>query len=244
MKISIIGGGITGLTTAIALHKNGISCKVYESAESLTEVGAGIWIQPNAIKVLNYLGVGKQVKEAGFQLNEVKITDAQLIPLKKTDYGFNPDSKENVITSIHRARLQKILYDALPENTVQFGMEYIGHEKVNERISIDFKSTRVETDVLLGADGIHSKVRKGIFNSQLRYAGQTCWRGISKVILDDNLKANGVEMWGNNIRFGFASISPSEVYWFAVAKAPFNEKDEKLKRQAVLISRFDSFHQH
>lgn len=242
MKITIIGGGITGLTAALVLLKKGFKCNVYENADSLAEVGAGIWMQPNAMKVLDYLEIGNQVRKSGMELNQVEITNQNLIPFIETDEKFVTDSLDNKIISIHRARLQKILFEALPSNTIHFDEKYISHQNVNGKIQINFSDNNLETDVLLGADGINSLVRKNLFTSELRFSGQTCWRGVAQLKLDDEYLAVGKETWGNNLRFGFANISPTEVYWFAVSKASKNEKEDILKRKDNLLKMYHSFH--
>ena len=242
MKIAIIGGGITGLTTALVLIKKGLACNVYENADSLGEVGAGIWMQPNAMKILDYLEIGNQVRKSGMELNQVEITNQNLIPFIETDENLVTDSLNNKIISIHRARLQKILFEALPPNTVHFGKKYISHENVDGKIQINFSDNNLEADVLLGADGINSLVRKNLFPSELRFSGQTCWRGVAQLKLKKEYIANGKEVWGNNIRFGFANISSTEVYWFAVSKSLANEKEDKVKRKDNLLKKYHSFH--
>jgi 2-polyprenyl-6-methoxyphenol hydroxylase-like FAD-dependent oxidoreductase len=125
MKIVIIGGGITGLTTALTLQKLGFSCQVYEKAPELKAVGAGIWMQPNAMKVLDWIGVGDQVRAAGQPLSRVDLTDRHLLPLKKLDRMHIQDESYNQIISIHRSRLQKVLYDALPLGSVHLGQSLL-----------------------------------------------------------------------------------------------------------------------
>ena len=109
MKIGIIGGGISGLTTALALHKLGIQSVVYEQANELNEVGAGIWLQPNAIKVLDWLGIKDKIKALGIELNRMEITNTQLVPFKKIKNDIVQDEAGNKTIAIHRARLQKLL---------------------------------------------------------------------------------------------------------------------------------------
>src|SRR5690554_5718647 len=109
MRITIIGGGIAGLTTALALNKVGFQCEVYERAAQLNEVGAGILMQPNALKVLDWLGLGKIVRENGIMLDQVDVTNSQLVPFKKSTKGIIQDEKGNKIVAIHRATLQKLL---------------------------------------------------------------------------------------------------------------------------------------
>ena len=235
MEIAIIGGGITGLTTALALNKLGFSCKVYEQAPQLNEIGAGIWMQPNAMKVLNWLGIGDEIRQAGTQLENVAITNQNLVPLRKPNNQFVTDNKGNKITSIHRAKLQDVLYQSLPSETVFLGHDYQGHSIENDKVIINFKGKKIQADILLGADGIHSKVRNQLVpNSKIRYSGQTCWRGISDINLPKNLSACGYEAWGHQIRFGFANVAKNKVYWFAVVKAPQRQNGPANLKQHLL----------
>ncbi len=241
MEIAIIGGGITGLTTALALQKLGFSCKVYEQAPQLNEVGAGIWMQPNAMKVLDWLGIGDEIRNAGMLLENAVITNQKLIPLRKPNTQFVTDKKGNKITSIHRAKLQDVLYNSLPNETVFLGHEYQGHTIENDKVNINFQNKTIQTNILLGADGVHSKVRNQLFpDATIRYSGQTCWRGISDIALPENLKAFGHEAWGSQIRFGFANVAENKVYWFAVVKAPKGQAGPSNLKQHLLNS-FEKF---
>ncbi len=243
MKIAIIGGGITGLTTALALNKLGFSCQVYERAPQLNEVGAGIWMQPNALKVLDWVGVGDKVRKAGLQIDGVEFAKPDLTAVRKLNRHNITVNKQNRITSIHRARLQKVLFEAVPKGMAHLGKEYIGHSQEKDKVTIHFHGDTVTADLLLGADGIHSKIRQQLFpNSDTRYSGQTCWRGISNMNLPFDQKRNGLEAWGPKIRFGFAAISDTEVYWFAVAKAPEGQKDLKSTVKLKLQLLFKNFH--
>ncbi|MGF1638397.1 MAG: FAD-dependent monooxygenase [Cyclobacteriaceae bacterium] len=243
MKISIIGAGITGLSTALALQKIGIETNVYEKALEIASVGAGIWMQPNAMKIFDWLGIGTEIRKNGFALERVEICYENLKPVKKTHPSVAADELGNKIISIHRARLQTTLMNALVPNRVYLGHAYQSHAKNQDQISIQFADKMVETDLLLAADGIHSKVRLNLFpESQLRYSGQTCWRGISNISLPNELLHVGREVWGKNIRFGFSPISLNEVYWFAVANAPQNGKDSPGSSGAFLKKMYSHFH--
>lgn len=242
-KISIIGGGIAGLTTALALNKVGLHCEVYERAQALNEVGAGIWMQPNALKVLDWLGLGDKVRQRGVLLDQVDITNANLIPFKKNDTKVIQDEKGNKIVAIHRAELQKMLFDALPEGTVHLNCDFDTYFYEGKQLKVSFGNTVVNTDVLIGADGIHSKVRHQTFqNTALRYSGQTCWRGIANIDLPHEFQHSGIESWGNKVRFGFSRVSSNSVYWFAVVNARQNEQDNPSTVQSKLETIYKDFH--
>lgn len=242
-QIAIIGGGITGLTTAIALNKLGISNAVYEQAAQLSAVGAGIWLQPNALRVLDYLGIGQAIRSNGIPLDKVDITNQNLKPFKTTDSKLLKDNQGNSIISIHRGNLQRILQEALPKDQLNLAYRYLSHQDGGQQVHVKFEKDEIETNLLLAADGIHSKVRKAIFpESKLRYSGQTCWRGVATISLPDELLNTGREAWGNGVRFGFSQLSATQVYWFAVAKSAPNLKDDLSSLLGNLLSKFSEFH--
>lgn len=238
-NIAIIGGGITGLTTALALNKMGYTAQVYEKAPILNEVGAGIWLQPNALKVLDWLGLGKQIRKTGTVLNSVEVCNKNLQPHKAM-----PDSSYEIV-AIHRARLQEILAAALPDNQLHLGYGFINYTSLDKNtLQIQFDNQKlIEVDVLLAADGIHSPVRKQLYpQSTLRYSGQTCWRGIAKFDIPTSYQGIGRECWGEGVRFGFSQIAADAVYWFAVAKAHEGEKDNKKELREKLLQLYQNFH--
>lgn len=243
MKIGIIGGGIAGLSTALALAKRGMPSIVYEQSEEINEVGAGIWLQPNAIKILDWLGLKNEIKKQGNELSKMEITNSQLVPFKKLKSEVVQDSDGNRTVAIHRARLQKILYnEVLKSSEIQLNKKYLSHSKTGNEIVIEFENGKAKVDVLLGADGINSKVRKAVTPKySIRNSGQVCWRGVAKMVLPEELLKLGQEAWGNQIRFGFSQINESEVYWFAVANSEHLKKADKLGTKEYITNLFQKF---
>jgi 2-polyprenyl-6-methoxyphenol hydroxylase-like FAD-dependent oxidoreductase len=238
MKYSIIGAGIGGLTTALAFEKHGIDYHIFEKASELSEVGAGIWLAPNALQVLEHLGVLDDIKAKGNSIDRITLGKADLNPISdnfqdniKKQFGFST-------IAIHRAELQKILFNKIPKEKISLAKGFQSFQKLNDdliKIKFDDKSEFL-TDFLIGADGINSKVRKQLFpNSKTRFSGQTCWRGVANIKLSKEFKNRGMELWGNQIRFGISKIAKDKVYWFAVALDRPNQKnDGDLKKQKLL----------
>ncbi|MFT6715648.1 MAG: 2-polyprenyl-6-methoxyphenol hydroxylase-like FAD-dependent oxidoreductase [Saprospiraceae bacterium] len=245
MKYSIIGAGIGGLTTALALEKKGIEYHIFEKSSELSEVGAGIWLAPNALQVLEYLGVLDDIKEKGNTIDRITLGKANLSPISDNsqekvteEFGFST-------IAIHRADLQNILLKRIPDNKISLGKGFQSFEKIeNENVKLKFDDgSEFISEFLIGADGINSRVRKQLFpESETRFSGQTCWRGVATIELDKEFENRGIELWGNQIRFGISKISKDKVYWFAVALDKPNQKDVEGQVKQKLLKMYLNFH--
>ncbi len=230
-KVIIIGGGIAGLTTALALHQKSIEFEVYEAVPELKTVGAGISLAGNAMRELHKLGVGEDVKKRGHIIHSMKITDATGKMISEMDaeklsvsYGL-----DNV--AIHRAELHESLLKSIPASRVITNKKAIGFEQQSEEVTILFDDgTQASGSVALVADGIHSAIRKQLLPQSLpRYSGYTCWRGV--VRNDWNLRHHAIELWGAAGRFGYVPIGNNQVYWFACKNAP--ERSATMQQYSV-----------
>lgn len=245
MTYTIIGAGIGGLTTALAFEKRGINYQLFEKSPKLSGVGAGIWLAPNALQVLEYLNVLDKVKSEGNSIDRITLGKADLSPLSDNYQAIVKNKFGYSTIAIHRAQLQKILLEKIPQEKIFLRKGFQSFKKLNTgKIKIIFDdNSEAETDFLIGADGINSKIRNQLFpESSTRYSGQTCWRGIANIKLDKEFEHRGIELWGNQIRFGISKIAKDKVYWFAVVLDKQNLKDESRLVQEKLLKMFNDFH--
>jgi len=244
MKYTIIGAGISGLTTALAFERKGIEYQLFEKAPKIQEVGAGIWLAPNALQVLEHLEVLNEVKSKGNSIDRITLGKADLSPLSDTYQDVIKDKFGYSTIAIHRAELQKVLFKKIPQEKIFLGKGFQSFEKPsNGKIKLKFDdNSESETDFLIGADGINSKIRKQLFpTSIIRHSEQTCWRGVASTKLDKEFGNRGIELWGNQIRFGISKIAEDKVYWFAVALNKQNQKEHTLHKER-LLEMFVNFH--
>jgi salicylate hydroxylase len=199
MKIIIVGGGIGGLTTALALIHQGIDVIVLERSSAMTEVGAGIQIAANGTIVLRELGL------------EPALADIATVPLRY-DYRdlatgrllyLAPLGQEAaarygaVMYNVHRADLIKMLYEALPPGVVKLNAECSAIRQDAEGVEVTLRSgERVRGDALVGSDGIHSVVRQSLRGpEEKQFANILMWRAL---IPGAKLEGLNLPVAGNN----------------------------------------------
>ena len=242
-RVIIIGGGIGGLCTAIGLHRNGIDVVVYEQAEVLSQVGAGLTIWPNAIKTLRKLGLADSVIGTGSKIERGQIRTADGRTLSRSEPGELERLFGEPTVAIHRADLHDILLSALPAGNVRLGAKCANFEQEADGVTVRFAGGHTDrADLVVGADGIHSAIRRQLFPEvRLRYSGYTAWRGI--VATRDEV-ALGVtsESWGCGSRFGILRVDKERVYWFATANAPAGQTLTAHERKSFLRQRFQGWH--
>lgn len=163
MKVIVIGGGIGGVTTALALHREGVEVEVLEKASAIQEIGAGIQISANATKALRHLGRGPALADIGVAAEAIHYrdlaTDEKLlsVPLGQAAaerYGAT-------FYQCHRCDLQRILLEGLPSGIVRTGTRCASIEQTERGATAVLESgERVHGDVVVGADGIHSVAKQ------------------------------------------------------------------------------------
>jgi salicylate hydroxylase len=185
MKICIVGGGLGGLTAALALMLKGLKVTVYEQAHELKEVGAGVQLGPNAVGVLYHLGLEEQLRgiSTDTQGKRVRLWNTgqswplfDLGALSVSMYGFP-------YLTVHRADLQRILVDKIIEldsSCIVLNAKVSGVSQNARGVNITFEGREsVACDVLVGADGVRSLVRRSLFGvDEAKQSGIMAWRGV------------------------------------------------------------------
>jgi 2-polyprenyl-6-methoxyphenol hydroxylase-like FAD-dependent oxidoreductase len=187
MKVIVVGGGIGGLTMALSLHQAGIGVRVYEAVRDLAPLGVGINLQPTAVRELTELGLGDELARTGVATHELSFFNklGQLICSEKR--GLSAGYKWPQY-SIHRGQLQLLLLRALRERigdeNFRGALRFTAFEQDRDGVRARFRNTESGTDVLdiadilIGADGIHSAVRRQLYptEGEPRFAQQVLWR--------------------------------------------------------------------
>lgn len=179
-RVVVVGAGIGGLTAAVALHRSGHEVQVLERARQLGEVGAGLQLGPNAVRILEAMGLGPQLYRLTAEPTErVSLQwDTGALRVREPYMGAMRQRFGAPYLMAHRADLHHLLMRQLPEGCIRTGAECVEVHTSPQFASARFADgSTVEADVLVGADGIHSLVRKSLFDPvQPRFTQQICWR--------------------------------------------------------------------
>jgi 2-polyprenyl-6-methoxyphenol hydroxylase-like FAD-dependent oxidoreductase len=242
--VLIIGGGIAGLTAAIALARDGHAVRIFERASEFQPLGAGLILWSNAVKVLRVLSMEQDALSSGHRLQKLDVLTRDGTPLAQADAIEISNLAGAAALTVHRADLLDLLQKRLPKGCVEFAHELVDFEQRDGAIVARFANgSEASGDVLLGADGIWSRVRESLHGlSEARYSGQTAWRSVVPWDEGDPRMERSSESWGPGTRFGWVPLSNGRVYWFAVKNAQPHQGDDPDGRKAELERLFGDWH--
>jgi len=181
LRVAVAGAGIAGLAFAAAAHRAGIGCHVYEQAEHLTEVGAGVQVAPNATRLLHRLGLRDRLRAVAAEPQAIEMRrwdDGRL--LQRTPLGSLCRRRFGApYYTVHRADLHSGLLSLTPPDRLHLGARLVAVTQSSDEARLHLSDgTTVAADLVVGADGIRSVVREQIVADQPRFSGQTIYRGL------------------------------------------------------------------
>src|SRR6187397_1949165 len=205
-RIAVIGAGLGGATAAALLQRQGFQVRLYEQARSFDRIGAGIHVSANVLKVLRHLDAERRLSQIGlhpdafvsrqWDTGEV-LFELPLDPASEAHHGA-------AYINVHRGDLHAVLESALDPGTIAFGKKLRDIDQTGRTIRLDFEDgDRAETDLVIGADGVNSKVREFLLGPEKpRYTGYIAHRAIFPTALLNGLPIRACTKWwgpGNHI---------------------------------------------
>jgi salicylate hydroxylase len=181
-RVLIVGGGIGGLTAALALERQNAEVIVAEQSPQLSEIGAGIGLAPNAVKALRALGLEDKINAIAWASEFAVVRSWKSgRPISRVPQGEYREKFGAPSLTVHRADLLDVLAGALRATDVRLGRHCIGVETQGSGAVARFADgSAIEADLVVGADGIHSKVRESLFGADApRFTGCICFRGMA-----------------------------------------------------------------
>jgi 2-polyprenyl-6-methoxyphenol hydroxylase-like FAD-dependent oxidoreductase len=241
MKAIIIGGGVGGLTAAIAMRRSGIDSEVFERNPVLMEVGAGILLWPNATKALGALGLGDHLlsisqKNTVFALRRWTGAFISRTSTQEFERRFGGG-----VLIVHSAELLDTLARSFGCGHLHLGCTCKSIEEDSDGVCASFTNGKTACgSVLIGADGLRSITRSWLgYPDKPRYSGYTAWRSVARFATSGIIPA---ETWGCGKRFGILPMGNDRVYWYATANVAESECDSNQSPQDTLLPLFKGWH--
>ena len=236
MNVVIIGAGMGGLTTGIALKKFGHQVRIFEQTEKILPVGAAISLWSNGVKCLNYLGLTDKIAKLGGQMDDLAYVDGltgdvmtqfSLLPLIE-EVGQRP-------YPVARADLQNMLMDEFGRDQIYLDKKMVSLEDKADYVEVHFADgSLTQADLLIGADGTHSLTRTYVLGQQVqrRYAGYVNWNGLVEISEDLAPAQQWTTYVGEGKRASLMPVADGKFYFFLDVPLPAgldNNRDEYKK---------------
>ncbi|KAL9317054.1 hypothetical protein ACSQ67_013571 [Phaseolus vulgaris] len=243
-NIVIVGAGIAGLATSLALHRLGVRSLVLEYSDSLRVSGFALTTWTNAWKALDALGVGDILRHQHIQLKQNVTTSLSMgqqtsslclmAPGKHGDYE---------VRCVRRQLMIEALAKELPSGTIRFSSKVVAIQDSGFfKILHLADGTTIKTKVLIGCDGINSMVAKWLGFREASFSGRFVIRGDIKLMNNHGLQHNFMHFFGKGFRFGILPCDDKTVYWFFTWTPTIEEKElvnnpEKMKQ--LVLNKFE-----
>jgi 2-polyprenyl-6-methoxyphenol hydroxylase-like FAD-dependent oxidoreductase len=236
----VAGGGIGGLTAAVALSRRGWRVTVCERAPVLTGIGAGIVFAPNALRALDSIGLGPELWAGDALPGPVGPRTPDGTWLSRSDSDAMSSRYGLSARAVHRGFLIDALAAALPPDVVRPGVSVTGVDDAGGAVVLRTSAGGLRADVVVAADGMRSVLRAHLFprHPGLRPAGEAGWRA---VLPGDGLPPQqAAESWGRGERFGLAPLVDGRIYVCATAVTGAGARPTD--HHAELTRRFGAWH--
>ncbi|CAN5478768.1 FAD-dependent urate hydroxylase HpxO [soil metagenome] len=224
LRVIVIGAGMGGMTTALALKQAGYHVEVYEQAEEIRPIGAGISLWSNGVKCLNRLGLASSIAAIGGPMDSMAYRDSHTGDTL-THFSLQPLYQQvgQRAYPVARAELQDMLIDSFGRDQVHLGAKFIRHQDHAHHVTAYFEDGRSATaDLLVAADGTHSFIREYVLGSKVerRYAGYVNWNGLVPITPDLGPATSWITYLGDGQRVSMMPVARDRFYFFFDAPLP------------------------
>ncbi|KAF8012001.1 hypothetical protein BT93_I0199 [Corymbia citriodora subsp. variegata] len=223
-ELVIVGAGIAGLATAVALKKVGVRAVVLERSEGLRAAGAALTLFPNAWHALDALGISDKLTSIYTPFSKGYVTDVKTKAIQEVRYGASKGSGDEQ-RAVNRKVLLEVLAEELPPNTIRFSSKLTSIETVMEEgssiciLALE-DGTIIKSKVVIGCDGANSKVARWLGLGSPVDSGRSAIRGLAVYPRGHGLNHEFQQFVDVSKRAGFVPLNDKEIYWFFLCKVP------------------------
>ncbi|KAH9304315.1 hypothetical protein KI387_008719 [Taxus chinensis] len=226
--IVVVGGGVAGLATALALHRVGLKSLVLERADALRTAGAAFVMWPNAWKALDSLGVGQALRPRYSLLDGLRGCSNCTGVCKEVQLKQGGSSARQECRCIERMAVLKALAKELPEGSVRFNSKIVClyKNRVSPFTTLELADgTFLTAKIVIGCDGVYSVVAKWMGFPAAKSAGRVAIRGMATYPYTHHFQKLMIQVWGRGVRTGFVTCTDTQVYWFITRKSQLQDAE-------------------
>ena len=251
LRIAVVGAGIGGLSVAGFLQRAGFQVTIYEQARAFSRLGAGITLSANVTKALRRLGIEDALVAAGIKPHSYisRTWDTGEIVYELVFDAPSEKRYDGPYLGIHRGDLHAVLAQAISERTVAYDHRLVRLEETDKSVRLIFENgSTAEADVVIGGDGIWSKVREHLFGPEpLRFVGAVAYRSIFRTERLRGFKIPDCTKWWGRDRHilpYYMRSTRDEVYVIGIVPERTWESEDASRpaSREEFISLFDGFH--
>ncbi|WP_280425267.1 FAD-dependent oxidoreductase [Nocardia carnea] len=213
----ICGGGVAGLSSALHLKQRGWKVQIFEADSELRTAGVGLNIWPNGVRVIDGLGLGAEFRSFAAAMQRWWALDSDGTLTSDTDVGPWDTDLGAPITGARRRRLNAMLADALDPHEIEFNTTAVEYTQTAGNVTVHFEDGRSATgDLLLGADGIGSRIRNAMLGEAPKFTdeGIVRWRGVFELAQAGVPAGVQADVFGAEGHFGWIPIDATHAYWY------------------------------
>ncbi|KAK7280580.1 hypothetical protein RJT34_25644 [Clitoria ternatea] len=233
--IVIVGAGIAGLTTSLGLHRCGVRSLVLECSDSLRVTGYALTTWTNAWKALDAVGVGDILRHQHVQLNQ-NVTTSLITGKQTSKLSLKGTRKhgEGEVRCVRRQLMVEALANELPSGTIRFMSKIVAIEESGFFKIVHLAGGKtIKTKVLIGCDGVNSKVAKWLGFKEISFTGRYVIRGTANLTTKHGLHPVFVHFFGKGFRSGVIPCDDNTIYWF-LTWTPTAEEKELMNNSAKM----------
>ncbi|KAL3650205.1 hypothetical protein CASFOL_006608 [Castilleja foliolosa] len=218
--IVIVGAGVAGLATAVALQRVGIESLVLEQAESLRTGGTSLTFFKNGWKVLDAIGVGAQLRSQFLEIQGIVVKSEDGRELRS--FKFEDEDPSQEVRAVERRILLETLANQLPSNAISFSskLKDIETSESGDTILRLVDDSQISCKIVIACDGLRSPVAKWMGFPDPRYVGHCAFRGLGYYPNGQPFELKVTYVYGKGVRAAYVPVSPTKVYWFVCFNSP------------------------
>ncbi|KAG2716382.1 hypothetical protein I3760_03G123500 [Carya illinoinensis] len=240
--VVIVGGGIAGLATAVALKRVGVGALVLEKSERLRATGTSLGLGPNAWLALNALGVASKLTATCTTFTKRKITNIDTGAIQESYYPANPYKGQHGLRVVHRKALLEALAEEVPIDSIRFSSKLKSIENQTQEGSsfavIHMEDgASIKAKALIGCDGVHSVVARWLGLTAPVNTGRWAVRGLAVFPDGHGLNLEFRQFVTIGRRADFAPVNDNEIYWFLVGKFSSKAGEDHIAHDPEMIKR-------